>query len=180
MICRCSRNQPTISYNVECNHKDPEKPPYMSTVVIKDEYLDDRKDPLRIYFRDVLYRNGSGEIDRVGLKDRIGEGVLLVSFQHIIWSETDNDVYVGCTSCALPLNGQYEPDEEEVTKLQMGATFLHSSLLPLSTKGSKGPTKEAVDDVTDNSVGESNDEPVDCDSDGSIKVRAHLAIEGAD
>ena len=45
----------------------------MNTKVISGEYLNERKDPLRIHFRDALYRNENGELDRSGFKDRVGD-----------------------------------------------------------------------------------------------------------
>ena len=150
-------------------NKDRTKAPVMSTTTIKSDYLDDRKDPLRIHFRDVLYRNENGEPDRDGFKDRVGEGTLLVSFQLIQWSSDCDDVYVGCTSCVLPLNGQRQPSDEEVKKLQIGSTFLHSSLMPLSKKERTVLTTEATSGGT----------VAECETGGSEQVRRLLCVHFA-
>ena len=110
MICRCCRSdgpfaEPTTSYNMEHLNKDRTKAPVMSTTMIKSDYLDKRKDPLRIHFRDVLYRNENGEPDRDGyikvtlLLDRSGimEKGKKVKPSHAR-SRIDNDRYCSATS----------------------------------------------------------------------------------
>jgi len=91
-----------------------------------------------------------------------------VSFQPIKWSTEEENVYVGCASCVLPLNGQFHPKKEEVEKLLIGSTFLHSSLMPLSTKKTKDLAEGAQDDGT--AEYESNASEQVCHVDSVIEI----------